>query len=178
MNTDLKALPEQEEEKKKKKKWLILILILLLIFGVGGTYIYRQNSRSPTIAGDFLPDKKDAKKMTDKELAKYAQTAADASNFQMLIDTQSNISFDSQAGYLGIKNPTSNLYPIDVDLYQGTEKIYSSGAIEPGEEISSIKLDQKLSKGSYKIKANFNIYDNKTHEKRGQQSAIITMTVT
>lgn len=174
----------EDDQKKKKKKFLWFWLILVLLIGLaGGAFLYFNNSsstpKSQVISGDFLPKKKDAKNMTDAELAKYAQQAVDASQFQLQINPKSTINFDTQSGYIGIKNPKTNAYPINVTFYNTSDnsKIYSSGAIEPGQEVTSGTLTKKLQKGTYEIKARFDIFDNKTKQKRGQQSAIVNMIV-
>lgn len=176
--------PEEEEENKKKKKFLWLWFFFLLLIGlVGGAFLYFNNSsstpNSQVISGDFLPKRKDAKTMTDAELAKYAQQAVDASQFQLQINPTSTINFDTQSGYIGIKNSKTNAFPINVTFYDTSDnsEIYSSGAIEPGQEVTSGTLAKKLQKGIYEIRAKFDIYDNKTKKKRGHQSAIINMTV-
>lgn len=174
---------QDDERKKRKKRFLwVWLLILLFIATVGGAYWYLNHStpsqNSHLVAGDFLPKQKNAKKMTDSELAQYAQKAADSSQFQLMINPISTINFDTQSGYIGIKNPNTNAYPINVTFYTSNHKaIYSSGAIQPGQEITNGTLSNKLQKGKYEIKARFDIYDNKTKKKRGQQFAVVNMTV-
>lgn len=181
--TDIPIKTEEEEDEKKKKRFLWLWLLFMLLVGIaGGTYLYFNHSRvipkSQLVGGDFLPNQKDAKKMSDTELAKYAQEAVDASQFQLMINPKSTISFDTQSGHIGIKNPKTNVYPINVRFYTTDNKeVYVSGAIEPGQEVTSGTLSSKLKKGTYEVKAQFDIYDNKTKQKRGQQFAIVTMTV-
>lgn len=182
--TNTPTTPNTNEEEDKKKRFLWLWLLLLLVIALaGGAFLYFNHSsstpKSQVVSGEFLPKKKDAKTMTDAELAKYAQQAVDASQFQLQINPKSSINFNTQSGYIGIKNPKTNAYPINVTFYNTADnsKIYSSGAIEPGQEVTSGTLTKKLQKGSYEIKARFDIFDNKTKQKRGQQSAIVNMTV-
>lgn len=175
----------QEEKKKKKKRflWLWLWFILLLFAGLAGSAFFYFNRsipipKSQVISGDFLPKKKDAKDTTDAELAEYAQKAVNSSQFQLQINSSSNIDYDTQTGYIGIKNPKINAYPINVTFFiKNNEKIYSSGAIEPGQEITSGTLSKNMPRGKYEIRARFDIYDNKTHKKRDQQFAIVNMIV-
>lgn len=177
------SIKSEEEKQKKKKRFIWFFLLLLILIGIiGSTYFFLNHSvslsQSQLIAGDFLPKKKNAKKMTDSELAQYAQKAADSSQFQLMINPTSTIKFDTQSGYIGIKNPNTNVYPINVTFYTSDHKaIYSSGAIQPGQEITNGTLANKLQKGEYEIKARFDIYDNKTKKKRGQQFAVVNMTV-
>lgn len=177
------SIKNDEEEKKKKKRFFWFWLLLILFVGIaGGGYLYFNHGsstpKSQIVAGDFLPKKKDARKMTDAELSQYAQKSVDASKFQLMINPKSTINFDTQSGYIGIKNPKNNAYPINVTFYTSDNtKIYTSGAIEPGQEVTSGSLSTKLKRGTYEVKARFDIYDNKTKQKRGQQYAIVNITV-
>lgn len=175
--------PIEEETKKKKKRFIWFWLILIILAAIaGGTFFYshraEHTSNSQVVSGDFLPKKKDARDMTDAELAEYAQKAVDDSKFQLEINPSSIINYDTQSGYIGIKNPKTNAYPINVTFFtKNNKKIYSSGAIEPGQEVTNGKLTENTQRGKYEIRARFDIYDNKSHEKRGQQFAIVNMIV-
>lgn len=132
------------------------------------------------VSGDYLPDKKAAKKMTDKEVKAAEQKEVDASKFNMVIKPEALFQSGSDTGKLFIQNPTANAYPIEVIITldgEGKEKVYSSGAIQPGYEVTEAKLDKNLAKGEYPATATFNIYDPKTKEKRGQVQASITIIV-
>jgi hypothetical protein len=50
--------------KKKKQMIAVIVLILLAIGGGVGYKIYQNNHKADLIAGDFLPEGKDAKKMS------------------------------------------------------------------------------------------------------------------
>lgn len=170
------------EEKKKRKKWLLLLALLLLLLGGYGIYHFfftPEPQAMSVISGDFLPEGKDAKKMSDKELADLAQQKADESNFNMMIASDATISGDTQKGQLPIKNPESNAYPVNVEIKddQSGEMIYTSGAILPGEEIDQIQLDKPLSKGTHQTTATFSLYDAQTKKKQGEVSAGVTILV-
>lgn len=171
-----------EEKKSTKKKWLLLLLLLLLL-AIGGYFVYQKyfNSTEPVtvISGDFLPDGKNAAKISDKDLKKFAQVAVDSSNFNMVIASKSDIDASTMSGSLLIQNPPQNAYPINVEirLDDGGDIIYSSGAIQPGEEIKQVTLEKQLPKGSYKSTATFNLYNATTKEKQGQVSAGVTFNV-
>lgn len=170
------------EEKKKHKKWFLLLVLLLLFLSGYGIYHFFFAPESQTmsvISGDFLPKGKDAKKMSNKELAEIAQQKADESNFNMMIASDATINSDTKKGYLPIKNPESNAYPVNVEIKddQTGEIIYTSGAILPGEEIDQIQLDQPLSKGTHQTTATFSLYDAQTKKKQGEVSAGVTILV-
>ena len=165
--------------KKKKRVFFQIFFVLLFTIFAYIHYKITTEAQDQLVVGEFLPKQKDAKKMSENELLKHAQASADASQFQLMIDSASNISYSTQVGYIGIKNPKTNIYPIAVTLYTLDQKeIYSSGAILPGEEIKKGKLTNKLEKGTYEVKARFDIFDKDTKIKKGQQSAVIKMTVT
>ncbi|MBS9336744.1 hypothetical protein [Fructobacillus papyrifericola] len=170
-------------EKKKKRKVIVwLILLLLLLFSCGAGYFFNQ-VYSPTItkkivSGDFLPDYKDAKKLTDEELAKYAQKKADASKFQMIINSDISVNKNSQFSDINIKNPTSNSYPIAVTItLDNGEVVYRSGRMDVGYEVKNPKLDKNLKVGHYKGVAIFKVYDEKTSKEKGKVSTAITIVV-
>lgn len=171
-----------EEKKKQQKRLFLLLLLLLLAAGVYGIYSFFFAPKPvpmTVISGDFLPDGKDASKMSDKDLAAYAQKSADASTFNMMIVSEATISSQTQTGALSIKNPESNVYPINVEIRedQTSQLIYTSGAIYPGEEIIQITLETELAVGTYQTTADFSLYDPQTKKKQGEVSAGVTIVV-
>ncbi|MFK4568302.1 hypothetical protein [Enterococcus sp. UD-01] len=148
---------------------------------LGGGYYYfiHQKEAVRVVAGDYLPEVKEAQKMTDKEIKKAEQKAVDASKFNMVIKPEAVFETGDQAGTLYIQNPEHNAYPINVviTIDKTGEEVYSSGALEPGYEIKTAVLGQKLAKGDYPATATFSIYDPKTKQKRGQVQASITIKV-
>lgn len=172
---------KNEEEKKKKLIWLILLLLLLII---GGFFTYKvffdkQTQNVAVVAGDFLPDGKDASKMTEKEKLEYAQTKVDKSNFNMRIVSEAHFNKETMKGSLAIQNPPQNSQPVNVvvTLDNDKSKVYESGAVQPGEEIKEATLTQKLNPGSYPATATFNIYNPDTKKKQGEVQALLTLIV-
>lgn len=172
---------QTNEEKKKKKRLLILLLLLLIVASAGGVYYYFSTKTEPVqvISGDYLPEAKSAKKMSDKEVKEAEQKAVDESKFNMVIKSEAVFENGDSEGNLYIQNPIENGYPINViiRLDSNNEQVYSSGAIQPGYEINGAKLDKKLTQGEYPATATFDIYDSKTNQKRGQVQAGITIRV-
>lgn len=165
-----------------KKRWIIIVLLLLIVI-IGSYFIYKKYfvSSEPVtvISGDFLPEGKDAQKISEKEMEKFAQDAVDSSNFNMVIGSKATIDASTMKGKLFIQNPPQNAYPVNVEirLDDGDDLLYTSGAIQPGEEIKEVLLDKKLSVGSYKSTATFSLYNATTKEKEGQVSAGVTFEV-
>lgn len=165
-------------QKKKKRRMLPLLLILLLAVISSGAYYYFLHKEPVRImSGDYLPDTKDAQKMTDKEVKEAEQKEVDASKFNMVIKPEAEFKTGDAKGSLYIQNPATNAYPVNViiTLDADGQEIYSSGGIEPGYEVSQAKLDKKLKKGDYLATATFNIYDPKTKQKKGKVQASITI---
>lgn len=170
-----------EEKKRKKKKWLLALLLLLLIAaGIGGYFYTRQPAEPVSIvSGEFLPEGKDAAKISDKELKKMAQQKVDRSKFNMVIAPDATFESSDQPGKLVIQNPAHNAYPVNVEITRtdNGELIYTSGAIQPGYEIKEARLEKPLAKGDYPATAKFSLYDDKTKEKKGEVAAKITIHV-
>jgi hypothetical protein len=176
--------PEQSEDKKRQKKILLILLLCLLLVAGGGYGIYhffldKPKETMSVISGDFLPQGKDAKKMSEKELAETAQKAADDSKFNMMIGSTAEIDGQTQQGKLNIKNPKTNAYPINVVITDDAtgEILYTSGAINPGEEVIDVQLEKPLAKGTYLATARFSLYDSKTKSKKGEVAAGVNFIV-
>lgn len=170
-----------EEKKKNKKKWLLLLLLLLLALGGIGTYFLTREKAKPVsvVSGEFLPEGKDASKISDVEIKELAQQKVDRSKFNMVIAPEADFSAADQKGELVIQNPSHNAYPVNVEITRNDngELIYTSGAIKPGYEVKEAQLEKKLSKGNYPATAKFSLYDDKTKEKKGEVAAKITIHV-
>ena len=168
-----------EEKQKNKKKWLLILLLLLLALGGIGAYFFTRQEAKPVsmISGEFLPEGKDANKISDADLKKMAQEKVDRSKFNMVIAPDATFESSDKAGELTIQNPAHNAYPVNVEITRNDngDLIYTSGAVQPGEEIKEAKLEKKLSKGDYPATAKFSLYDDETKEKKGEVAAKITI---
>lgn len=169
-----------EEEKKRKR--LVLLILLLLLLSIGGYFMYQHFNQPETpvtvVSGEFLPEGKDAKEISEKELQNMAQKKVDASQFNMVIAPNVTVTKDRNSN-LFIQNPKHNANPVNVEirLKDSDELVYTSGAIQPGYEIKGATLEKELGEGSYPATALFSIYDNATKEKRGQVAATVTFTI-
>ena len=169
----------RDNQKKKRKKYLGICFILLLLLGilVSIKMCGSQAKKAPEIiAGDFLPDIKDARKSKLK-----AQKAVDDSTFTLTVypDAKLTTSNNQTSGYLFVRNDGSNAYPINVKvtLDETKELLYESGGIEPGYEISNVTLSKVLESGTYQATATVDIYDSKTKQKRGTTQAEVKVHV-
>lgn len=171
--------PDETTNNKKKKKWLIILLLALLLLGGGVGYWYvthQPEQKTTVVSGKFLPDDKDASKMTNDEIAKYAQAAVDKSKFQMIINP--DITVEGGKSDLYIQNPPNNSYPIDVTItLDNGDVVYQSGGIKIGYEVKNATMDKQLDKGNYTGTALFKLYNQETSEEKGQVTAEITISV-
>lgn len=154
---------------------------MLLLFVVGGFFTYKAMKPSPTeiVAGSYLPDAKNAKKMSDKERKKVQEKEVDESKFTLSIYPEATFEDGKSTGSIYIKNDVKNVYPIAVQIVEDKsgDIIYESGAIEPGYEITEGELNKNLKKGNYKCTAEVSIYDPQTKNYKGQTAAEIEVEV-
>lgn len=176
-------MEEIEKQPENKRKKLLLLLLLLLLLSVGGYLIYQHFNQPDTpvtvVSGEFLPDGKDAKEISEKELANMAQKKVDASQFNMVIAPNAKVNKENMSSDLFIQNPKHNANPINVEirLKDSNELVYTSGAIKPGYEVKGATLEKELEEGDHPATALFSIYDGSTKEKRGQVAATVTFKV-
>lgn len=176
-NNTQQELEDLHVEKKNRKKWGIFILLLSLLGG--GIWFYFTQQPAQVISGEYLGDVKDAKKMTDKKLGAIEQKEVDKSKFNMVIKPEITLHTKAKLGDSYIQNPIHNAYPVDVELIIDGQVIYTTGAIEPGYEVTSIELNKEveMDSGTYGGVARFKIYDTITKKQRGQTEATVSVTV-
>lgn len=165
---------KQVEAQNKRKKIIAAVAVLLLLVGGGVTYKYfSAQPETQLIGGNFLPDGKDAKEMSEKELAEAAQKAVDDSQFTLSLLPEASFPDGKSKGNIYIRNEVQNAYPISVEVVDNEtgDVIYESGAIQPGYEITEGTLSKDLDKGIYTCTAKVSIYDPKTKEYKGQTAA-------
>lgn len=174
---------KKKTTKKTRQRHILLILLLIILFLSGGICWYvmtnkTEEQKTTIIAGDFLPDEKDASKMTDSDIVKYAQKAVNDSQFQMIISSEINVDNNNDSSDIYIQNPPNNAYPIAVEITLDNGKtIYTSGSIQVGYEVRNATLDTHLEPGNYTGKALFKLYDSKTSEEKGQVAAEVSLAV-
>ncbi|MDE3927519.1 hypothetical protein NNM86_00670 [Enterococcus faecalis] len=138
-----------------------------------------DNQPREIIGGSYLPDEKDAKKMSKAERKKAAEQEIDESKFTLSIYPEAVFEDGEATGDIYIRNEIGNAYPISVEIVDDStgDIIYESGAIQPGYEVTEGQLNKKLAKGKYKCTANVSIYDPKTNKFKGQTAAEIEIEV-
>lgn len=153
--------------------------MLLLLLGGFAVYNIIDNQPKEIIGGSYLPDEKDAKKMTKEERKKAAEKEVDESKFTLSIYPEATFENGESIGDIYIRNEIENAYPISVEVVDDAtgDVLYESGAIQPGYEVTEGQLIRKLPKGTYKCTANVSIYDPETKKYKGQTAAEIVIEV-
>lgn len=138
-----------------------------------------DNQPREIIGGSYLPDEKDARKMSKEERRKAAEKEIDESKFTLSIYPEATFENGESIGDIYIRNEVENAYPISVEVIEDStgDIIYESGAIQPGYEVTEGQLTKKLAKGNYKCTANVSIYDPKTNKYKGRTAAEIEIEV-
>lgn len=175
-------MKNQTSKKTRQRKILIILLLMILLLSGGICwYVFTnktEEQKTTIIAGSFLPDEKDASKMTDSDIVKYAQKAVNDSQFQMIISSEINVDSNNDSSDIYIQNPPNNAYPIAVEItLNDGQTIYTSGSIQVGYEVRNATLDTHLEPGNYTGKALFKLYDSKTSEAKGQVAAEVSLAV-
>ncbi|MFC0616119.1 hypothetical protein [Enterococcus faecalis] len=162
-----------------KKKASILFLCVVMIMIIIGYKLYTNNSSGELISGDLLPEVKDAKKLSEKDLDKLANQKVDETKFTLTIYPEAYFEDGSSEGQLYIKNEFHNHYPIAIEFIENEtgETIYETGAIHPGYGIETATLTKVLPKGEHKSTAKVSVYDPKTQKYQGQTEAEVTIHV-
>lgn len=153
--------------------------MLLLLLGGFAVYKMIDNQPKEIIGGSYLPDEKDAKKMSKEERKKVAEKEVDESKFTLSIYPEATFENGESIGDIYIRNEIENAYPISVEVVDDAtgDVLYESGAIQPGYEVTEGQLIRKLTKGTYKCTANVSIYDPETKKYKGQTAAEIVIEV-
>lgn len=152
---------------------------MLLLLGGFAVYNIIDNQPKEIIGGSYLPDEKDAKKMSKEERKKAAEKEVDESKFTLSIYPEATFENGESIGDIYIRNEIENAYPISVEVVDDAtgDVLYESGAIQPGYEVTEGQLTKKLAKGNYKCTANVSIYDSKTNKYKGQTAAEVEIQV-
>lgn len=174
-----KVINHQNRNERKKRNMTIIVLLLLLIGGGVGYNTLKKNDNQQLIGGSFLPDGKDAKRMSQEELEKAAKKEVDLSKFTLNIYPEATFPDSKSEGQLYIKNDATNAYPISVEIIEDEtgDILYESGAIEPGYEITNGILEKEMEKGNYTCTAKVSVYDPNTKACKGQTAAEMLLEV-
>ncbi|GAB2028061.1 hypothetical protein [Lactovum odontotermitis] len=161
---------------KKRKRWLVLLSVLVLLIGCLGLWFAFHHSEKRIVAG--LPDIKKTQKMTEGQLKQYADKVVDDSNVTIQVYPKISIGSDGVTGKMWVQNPPVNTTGQSASLTsEDGELLFDSGLIEPGYQVSDIKLAKKLTKGNHSGVITLNFYDLKSKKQVGQTKVDVSITV-
>jgi hypothetical protein len=156
----MEVTQQAEPDKKRKKRRAMILLLLLLLFVSAGSWFVYNKLQSGTKIMSCLPDTKTTQKMTGGELKKYADKIVDKDNVTIHVYPKVSISSDGVSGKMWVQNPPVNATGQEASLISDKgETLFDSGLIEPGYQISSIKLNKKLPKGNHRGVISLSFYD-------------------
>lgn len=174
-------LLEKKEQRRKTRRiiaTIIAIILLLLLLCLSRC----SKGENPTITEDKTTfDLSVDGNINDGEIPKDT-TIVDRLNEQVA-ESMVNVSMNSNPTFVGgignvlITNVDTNHYPQIIEIYYGDEKIYQSGAIPVGTNITTAELDVDLPAGDYDCTAYFNSIDDISGELLGRVGINIKVTV-
>lgn len=142
-------MTKKKRDEKKLQKVIVLVLVfLLLVLGFRCSYLGEKEKKTSS---------------ADEQI--HAIEESDYSNQQEVLNTiveqgKMNVNYSSKAVFHGVisekfnvKNIKNNHYPIVFELYdEENHRIYVSGEIAPGYEMTGIKLQKELKEGTHECK--------------------------
>jgi hypothetical protein len=171
-----KRRQNESKRKKRRKLFLLLSLLALLVTGLGIWLALTNNSGKKIVSG--LPDTKATQKMTAGQLKKYADKVVDQNNVTIQVYPSVTIDSDGVTGKMWVQNPPVNATGQSATLTsKDGDLLYDSGLIEPGYQVSDVKLAKKLSKGKHEGTISLSFYDLKNKKQVGQTKVDVSITV-
>jgi LPS O-antigen subunit length determinant protein (WzzB/FepE family) len=170
---------EEEEKKKKKKRFILFFILLFAILLIVGGFLLKQNYRPNAVLSGAFPDPAAAQKMNKEQLKKYAQDVVDKSKVTINVYPEVIIQEDGVHGSLWVQNLPTNTTGQQAILKdkESGKVLYKSGLLEPGYEVKTCELSEKLSKGTHKGLMMIEFYDLKTQKTKGQTSVDVNISV-
>lgn len=90
--------------------------MLVLLLGGVAAYKFIDNQPREIIGGSYLPDEKDAKKMSKEERKKANEKEVDESKFTLSIYPEATFKNGEAIGDIYIRNEVENAYPMLLKL--------------------------------------------------------------
>lgn len=144
-------------EKNKTKK--IILSISLLLLACAGL-LYRMSWKQAD-GLERVGEKGELPGMSEEEILSMLNEKVEEGSFQININSRLEFEDGTARGDLRILNSPNNHYLLVVEIYRvdDQERIYRSGAIEPGYYIEQDTLDVDLEQGDYPVRIHFKNYD-------------------
>lgn len=173
---------EIKERRKRRRRILVELIIILVLILLLCLLLLKCTDREDASLVVLMPeiDLNAEDIFNRQDLLDAMQAKADASYFHLQINPEASFSSSTGKGSFEIVNPSTNVYPISVNLYldEDNSLLYESGSILPNMQITSIELLRKLDPGTHAATAKVFIYNQTTLEKEGETQARIILTVT
>ena len=120
-----------------------------------------------------MPRRAICRGMTRDEIQKMMDDKVAEGSVQININSELVFENGRSKGLVRIVNTKNNHYLMVVEMERKDtgERIYQSGAMEPGNYLEKDKLDVDLPKGDYPVRIRFKNYDPKSEEYIGEAVA-------
>ena len=168
----MEAKEDNRKKGNRKRNGLLLLLLLCLSAGI---WLFMNSWKTED---DRLARERDAKEgylpgMTREEIQKMMDDKVAEGSVQININSNLTFTDGSSKGLLRIVNAKNNHYLMVVEMIRkdNNQRIYQSGAMEPGNYLEKDKLDVDLPKGDYPVNIHFKNYDRKSEEFVGEAVA-------
>ena len=157
------------ERRKIKRIVLLLVAVGCLI---GGVYLYQSSfiEREHRMARESEAKRGSLEGLSEREIEELMNQKAEEGSLQISIGSKLKFPSGRGKGKIQIENSASNRYLMVVEMYRkdNGERIYRSGALEPGYYLESDRLEGNLSKGIYKVEIHFLAYEIESEEYIGK----------
>lgn len=166
----------------KNRKNLHLLLLFISVSSILICLFLFMNSwvKEPKqMERDQLGEKGNLPGMTMEEIQAEMNRKVEEGSLSISINNELIFNSGDANGYLRIENSQHNHYLMVVEIFRKdtNERIYKSGALEPGYYLEQDKLDVNLSKGDYQVLIKFKAYDLKSENFIGEAHAESTIKI-
>lgn len=167
----------QSEIKQKRTTrvlWAVILLLALALLALGG---YAVALRGQTVRMELDPNVQVGVLSGDTATLEELQQQVDEGMLSFGINATPQFAKDTLQGNLMVENPPENGSRFKVSVYRNDtgEKIYESGAVEPGQYLETVTLSTALEKGEYPCTAYFDAYNLADEGYLGRAGAEITV---
>lgn len=157
---------------KERKIKRIVILVLAMGCLAGALYLYQSSfiEREQRMARDSDAKRGSLEGLSDKEIEELMNQKAEEGSLMISITRELKFPSGRGKGKVQIENSASNRYLMVVEMYrkESGERIYRSGALEPGYYLEYDRLEGNLSRGVYPVEIHFLAYDMESEEYIGK----------
>lgn len=164
---------ETKQRRTTRLLWAVILLLALALLALGG---YALILRGQTARMALDPNVQ-VGILDDAALLEELQRQVDEGMLSFGINATPQFAKDTLQGNLMVENPPENGSRFRVSVYRTDtgEKIYESGAVEPGQYLENVTLSEALPPGEYPCTAYFDAYSMADDGYLGRAGAEITV---